>query len=78
MKRLAFLRGALAGGVCALALATAAHAQAPRPFNLLAGDLSVTLEAYIRQSGLNSSTSPAMFAAVAARGSPPRNSAPSS
>lgn len=51
MKRLAYLRGALAGGVCALALATAAHAQAPRPFDLPAGDLSVTLEAYIRQSG---------------------------
>ncbi len=51
MKRLAILRGALAGGVCALALATAAHAQAPRPFDLPAGDLSVTLEAYIRQSG---------------------------
>ena len=41
----------MAGGVCALALATAAHAQAPRPFDLPAGDLSVTLEAYIRQSG---------------------------
>nr|WP_313391556.1 TonB-dependent receptor [Brevundimonas diminuta] len=51
MKRLAILRGVLASGVCALALATAAHAQAPRPFDLPAGDLSVTLEAYIRQSG---------------------------
>lgn len=51
MKKLGILRTALAGGVCALALATAAYAQEPRPFDLPAGELSVALDAYIRQSG---------------------------
>ena len=44
------LKSVLAGGVCALALATAAHAE-NREFAVPAGELSQALDLYIRQSG---------------------------
>jgi iron complex outermembrane receptor protein len=45
------LKIVLAGGVCALALATAAHAQV-RTFNVPAGDLRAALDAFGAQSGV--------------------------
>src|SRR5579872_399315 len=50
MIRVRFARSMLAGGVCALALASAAVAQT-RDFNIAAGDLKAALAQYIRQSG---------------------------
>ena len=44
------LKSVLAGGVCALALTTAAHAE-NREFAVPAGELSQALDLYIRQSG---------------------------
>ncbi len=51
MPRSRYLKTALAGGVCAMALATAAFAQA-QPVDVPAGDLGPALDAYIRQSGV--------------------------
>jgi outer membrane receptor protein involved in Fe transport len=45
------LKSVLAGGVCAMALATTAAAQS-RPFDVPAGDLQAALDTYARQSGV--------------------------
>jgi iron complex outermembrane receptor protein len=45
------LKSVLAGGVCALALTSAAYAADGKDFNVPAGELSQALDLYIRQSG---------------------------
>jgi len=45
------LRAVLAGGVCAMALATVAHAE-NRDFNVPAGDLQAALDSYAAQAGV--------------------------
>ncbi len=45
-------KAALAGGVCAMALAGGAHAAENRAFNVPAGDLQAALDSYAQQSGV--------------------------
>ncbi len=49
MKNLAFLRAALAGSVCGVALVTAAYASS---FNVPGGELKAALDAYSEQAGV--------------------------